>query len=57
MTSAVYRGSRSATKPVVRKSNKANTTRIIRAASREKHVFGISDQVRHTPGCVATIDG
>ena len=52
MTSAVYRGSRSATEPVVRKLNKTNT--IIRAASREKTCFlGFG----HTPGCVATIDG
>ena len=44
MTSAVYRGSRSATQPVVRKLNKIKT--IIRAASREKPVFGVSDTHR-----------
>ena len=53
MTSAVYRGCRSATQPVVRKKQNKyyKTSRIAR-----KSVFGVSDQVRHTPGCVARLE-
>ena len=53
MTSAVYRGCRSATQVVVRKKQNIyyKTSRIAR-----KSVFGVSDQVRHTPGCVARLE-
>ena len=55
MTSAVYRGCRSATQSVVRKKKYIYIYYKTSCIAR-KSVFGVSDQVRHTSGCVARLE-